>query len=132
LSIDYGNAWFVINAAHGLVVPVTEPSRERFAMNATGEKNGNEFPAARHSVSPAHFYCQAPLAKSVELAGDFNHWKPFPMQLRGDGWWFLQVMLGPGHHQYRFLVDGKPVLDPRAMGVVRDPLNGEASVIAVG
>jgi len=53
------------------------------------------------------------------------------MQRRGDGWWFLQVMLGQGHHQYRFLVDGKPVLDPRAMGVVRNQLNGEVSVVAV-
>ena len=54
------------------------------------------------------------------------------MQPRGDGWWFLQVMLGPGHHQYRFLVDGEPVLDSRAMGRVRDPVNGEASIVAVG
>ena len=53
------------------------------------------------------------------------------MQRRGDGWWFLQVMLGQGHHQYRFLVDGKPVLDPRAMGVVRNQMNEEVSVVAV-
>jgi 1,4-alpha-glucan branching enzyme len=100
-------------------------------MNAIDEKRNGGFPAARHSVSPAHFYHHAPQAKAVELTGDFNHWKPFPMERRGDGWWFLQVMLGPGHHQYRFLVDGKPVLDSRAMGVVRNQSNEEVSVIAV-
>jgi 1,4-alpha-glucan branching enzyme len=42
------------------------------------------------------------------------------MQRRDDGWWFIQVMLIHGHHQYRFLVDGKPVLDPRAAGVGRE------------
>ena len=35
------------------------------------------------------------------------------MQRRDDGWWFIQIMLPHGHHQYRFLVDDKPVLDPR-------------------
>lgn len=100
-------------------------------MNAIDEKPGGGVPAARHSFSPTHFYHHAPQAKLVELAGDFNHWKSFPMQRRGDGWWFLQVMLGHGHHQYRFLVDGKPVLDPRAMGVVRNQSNEEVSVVAV-
>ena len=110
---------------------IVKPSRERFVMNAMDGKPGSGTPAAKHSVSPTHFFHHAPQAESVELAGDFNHWKPFPMQRRGDGWWFLQVMLGQGHHQYRFLVDGKPVLDSRAMGVVRNQLNGEVSVVAV-
>jgi 1,4-alpha-glucan branching enzyme len=66
------------------------------------------------------------------VAGDFNHWNPFPMQRRDDGWWFIQIMLPHGHHQYRFLVDGMPVLDPRAMGKGRNQLNEEVSVVAIG
>ncbi len=54
------------------------------------------------------------------------------MQRRDDGWWFIQIMLPHGHHQYRFLVDGMPVLDPRAMGKGRNLLNEEVSVVAVG
>ncbi len=54
------------------------------------------------------------------------------MEPRDDGWWFIQVMLIHGHHQYRFLADGKPVLDPRAAGVSRDQANEEVSVVAVG
>jgi 1,4-alpha-glucan branching enzyme len=100
-------------------------------MNAIDGKQVGGVPVARHSFSPVHFYHHAPRAQSVELTGDFNHWRPFPMEQRGDGWWFLQVMLGPGHHRYRFLVDGQPALDPRAMGVVRNEWNEEVSVIAV-
>jgi 1,4-alpha-glucan branching enzyme len=65
------------------------------------------------------------------LAGDFNHWNPSPMQRRDGGWWFIQVLLSHGHHQYRFLVDGKPVLDPRAAGKDRDQANEEVSVVTV-
>lgn len=100
-------------------------------MKAIDEKQVGGVPVARHSFSPAHFYHYAPQAQSVELAGDFNHWRPFPMERRGDGWWFLQVMIGAGHHQYHFLVDGQPVLDLRAMGVARNEWNEEVSVIAV-
>ena len=59
--------------------------------------------------------------------------RPCPCDVfRDDGWWFIQIMLPHGHHQYRFLVDGMPVLDPRAMGTGRNQLNEEVSVVAVG
>lgn len=41
----------------------------------------------------------------------------------GDGDGYLQA--------YRFLVDGQPVLDPNATGVVRDAQGEKASLIAV-
>ena len=63
--------------------------------------------------------------------GDFSDWTPLAMQRRVDGWWFLQVSLTHGHHQYRFLIDGRPQLDPRAAGVTRNAVNEEVSVIAV-
>jgi 1,4-alpha-glucan branching enzyme len=101
-------------------------------MNAVdGKPHGEPF-SARYSTRPIHFYCRAPQTSSVQLAGDFNRWNPFPMEWRGDGWWFIQIMLSHGHHQYRFLVDGKPVLDPRAMGKGRNQLDEEVSVVAVG
>jgi len=87
--------------------------------------------SARGSAKPVNFYCAAPHAKSVELVGDFTHWHPFPMRQSLDGWWFAQVMLGHGHHQYRFLVDGMPVLDPHATGITRDERNEQVSLIAV-
>jgi 1,4-alpha-glucan branching enzyme len=87
--------------------------------------------SARTSLKPVNFYCYAPQAKSVELAGDFNHWTPVAMRQRADGWWHLQAELPPGHHQYRFLVDGTPTLDPRSTGVGRNKANETVSIIAI-
>ena len=87
----------------------------------------------KNTTKPVNFYCDAPTAASVVLVGDFNNWDDtsHPMQQRVDGGWFLQVQLTHGHHLYRFLVDGKPVLDPRGMGFARNEQNEQVSLIAV-
>ncbi len=89
--------------------------------------------SAKKMSKPITFVCRAPEAKEVYLAGEFNGWDPrmHPMQRQPDGAWFLQVTLHHGHHQYRFIVDGKPVLDPRAHGTARDKQGDRASLIAV-
>jgi 1,4-alpha-glucan branching enzyme len=52
-------------------------------------------------------------ARSVFLAGTFNDWNPstLPMQRQGSDWVF-PVHLEPGKHLYKFIVDGKWILDP--------------------
>ena len=99
-------------------------------MNIT-QHGDNERYSAHSSHRPVNFLCAAPHARSVELVGDFNHWHPFPMSRLVDGWWQAQVELCHGHHQYRFLVDGQPMLDPRATGVVRDEHDERFSLVAV-
>jgi 1,4-alpha-glucan branching enzyme len=95
------------------------------------------FPSDRYSakkmVKPVNFICVAPGAKHVYLTGDFNGWDAaaHPMHRQPDGAWMLQIPLHHGHHHYRFLVDGKPVLDPRAHGVGRDAKNERVSLLAV-
>lgn len=101
-----------------------EPASSLFASNRY---------SAKRMSKPVNFICVAPSATRVFLAGDFNGWDPetHPMQRQPDGAWLLQVPLHHGHHQYRFLVDGKPVLDPSAQGVARDSHGDLASLIAV-
>ena len=53
------------------------------------------------------------------------------MKRQPDGAWLIQVQLNHGHHHYRFVVDGKPVLDPKANGVARDAKGERVSLIAV-
>jgi hypothetical protein len=53
------------------------------------------------------------------------------MKRQPDGAWLIQIQLSHGHHHYRFMVDGKPVLDPHAHGVARDHLGAKASLVAV-
>jgi 1,4-alpha-glucan branching enzyme len=82
---------------------------------------------------PVNFICVSPAAKKVSLVGDFNGWNPEThlMKRQPDGAWLLQVPLHHGHHQYRFLVDGKPELDPNASGIARDRAGERASLLAV-
>jgi 1,4-alpha-glucan branching enzyme len=100
-------------------------------MDACIEKHAGTGFSARDSISATHFYCAAPGAESVQISGDFNDWRPAPMQRRPDGWWYIQLMVCHGHHQYRFLVDGLPVLDPAAAGVARDERGQPVSLVAV-
>ena len=89
--------------------------------------------SARNMAKPTNFFCAAPEAQSVAVVGDFNDRGPHvhPMQQQRDGSWHLQIPLNHGHHHYAFLVDGRPVLDPRAMGVARNEKNERVSLIAV-
>ena len=89
--------------------------------------------SAKHMAKPVNFVCLAPKAKHVTLVGDFNHWyaQANPMKRQPDGAWTLQLPLHHGHHQYQFMVDGHPTLDPRAQGIARHERHGKVSLIAV-
>src|SRR6476646_9853494 len=86
--------------------------------------------SARNQRKPINFYCDAPDASEVSIAGDFNDWNPasHAMQRRADGTWFAQLELNHGHHHYLFIIDGKPALDPRAQGIGRNEMNEKVSV----
>lgn len=94
--------------------------------------NGKPY-SGKSFANPINFFCVAPDAKEVYIAGDFNEWNPtsHPMQRSPDGNWLVQVLLPHGHHRYWFLVDGKPTLDPRAQGVSRNEKNERVSLMSV-
>ena len=106
-------------------------NEKMFFMNPTQNNVLGERYSAENTHKSVNFYCAAPRAKSVEISGDFNNWHSLPMQRSVDGWWVIQIQLCHGHHQYRFLVDRKPMLDPHATGVARDEQDGQVSLIAV-
>ena len=89
--------------------------------------------SARNNIKPVNFYCVAPGAKAVYLVGDFNDWQIWttPMQRQPDGSWTARVELHHGHHQYVFLVDGDPMLDPHAYGIARNERGERVSLVAV-
>lgn len=68
------------------------------------------------SLTPVEFRHKAPKAKSVELVGDFNAWKPglLKMTRNSDGVWTVSVPVLAGRHKYLYLVDGEPRVDARA------------------
>jgi len=73
-------------------------------------------------------------ASSVAVAGDFTDWRP-TVQLRdpdGDGVWTALVPVGPGVHQYMFVVDGSRwVTDPDASRYVDDGFGHRNAVLAI-
>jgi len=69
------------------------------------------------------FVLESTAAHSVYLAGDFNDWATHALPLKevSPGRWQATVALPPGVHQYRFLVDGEWVNDPRACRTTPNP-----------
>jgi 1,4-alpha-glucan branching enzyme len=60
--------------------------------------------------TPIAFSCDAPSATAVFVAGTFNDWKPdaSPLQRHlSNGNWSGTLSLSPGHHEYKFVIDGQ-------------------------
>jgi 1,4-alpha-glucan branching enzyme len=72
-------------------------------------------------------------AQSVFVIGDFNDWDPsaHAMKQHFDGAWRVDIPVPHGHHHYLLIVDGKPMLDPRAHGIARNEKNEKVSLLAV-
>jgi chromosome partitioning protein len=74
----------------------------------------------------------APEAKTVEIVGSFNDWRPneeHKMERGEDGTWSKVVSLPPGTYQYKFVVDGKWVEDKENPHFIDDPFGGRNSVL---
>lgn len=112
-------------------VGMKAPALDQQAYMNTTQLDHHERHSAHNSHKPVSFFCAAPRAKRVELVGGFNGWQPLPMARSVDGWWTAQVELCHGHHEYQFLVDGQPMLDPHATGAVRNERDERVSLIAV-
>ena len=80
------------------------------------------------------FFYFAPSAKSVSIAGSFNHWNPDKDRLIGPdrkGIWTIVLPLPPGRNEYRFVVDGKEWAPDPSMPSVDDGLGDRNSLIVL-
>ena len=70
-------------------------------------------------------------AKSVSVAGNFNDWRPGATEMVsvGDSRWLKQLVLAPGVYEYRLVVDGEWMPDPRASETSPNPFGGLNSVL---
>jgi len=64
-----------------------------------------------------------PTAAAVAIAGTFNDWRPYATQMVpvGDGRWLKELALLPGTYEYRLVVDGAWIPDPRADATAPNP-----------
>jgi hypothetical protein len=76
----------------------------------------------------------APGAGAVFLAGSFNGWNATQLPLKDDGKgnWSIVHALGPGKHEYKFVVDGAWFADPENPNTVADPYGGTNSLVELG
>jgi hypothetical protein len=100
----------------GWVLPyVLGPGNHQYHYKVDGKEI--ELPAEQSFIIVDANYTfrlsEYPAARQVYLAGDFNDWNPkgLPMSRRGDAW-ECTVHISPGKHRYKFVVDGKWILDP--------------------
>ena len=72
-------------------------------------------------------------AKSVSVAGTFNDWRPGATEMVsvGDGRWLKELVLAPGAYEYRLVVDGEWMPDPRASETASNPFGEDNSVLRV-
>lgn len=75
----------------------------------------------------------APAAKSVQVAGNFNGWRPeaSPLQQTKSGEWSITLRLKSGRYEYRFVMDGAWTDDPQAIQRTPNPHGGLNSVLEV-
>lgn len=72
-------------------------------------------------------------AKRVYLAGNFNRWKEKDLLMqRTDNGWTLPVYLPEGTYTYRFIVDGKWIVDPGNTDRLPNEYDDYNSVIRIG
>jgi hypothetical protein len=65
------------------------------------------------------------------VAGDFNKWKPQPMELK-DGAWIYTVALAPGVYQYAFVNErGEWFVPEKHAGRKEDGMGGHVAVLVV-
>ncbi len=80
------------------------------------------------------FRVQAPDAKTVQVAADFNNWMPEDTELcheDDDGTFGVTVDLAPGRYRYRYVIDGRWVQDPYNTYVESNPYGELNSVVEV-
>ena len=75
-----------------------------------------------------------PVAKSVQLVGDFSSWKPVKdimVQEKANKVWKGIVPLKPGKYQYKFIVDGEWRIDPYNSDVIASDVGVNNSTVEV-
>ena len=79
------------------------------------------------------FLLEMPAAVVVSVAGTFNNWdiSAHPMRKGKDGLWRCKVSLPTGRHEYRFVVDGEWISDPKAAASAPNPHGSSNSVLEV-
>lgn len=97
--------------------------------------SGQSGPVLGTEEGIAQFVAPLPGARSVDVAGSFNDWRPGSLPLTDenhDGVWRAAVVLPAGEHEYMLVVDGERwVADPLAGRYVADGFGRQNALLIV-
>ena len=123
----------------GLDTPQPPPKYEVRSVSAIRKFNtptpiqpvSDRFPALEKQETIFSFF--APTARQVNIAGNFNGWRPdaTPLKRMGAGDWFVRMALRSGQYEYRFVVDGRWTEDPQAAARVANSFGQFNSVLVL-
>jgi anti-sigma factor RsiW len=89
---------------------------------------------AGHPTLLVRFSISAPGASDVHVVGDFNSWSREATPLQdpdGNGVWTISLPLTSGRYQYKFLIDGRWVVEPDAPSYHPDGFGGRNSLLSI-
>jgi len=70
-------------------------------------------------------------AQRVEIAGDFNEWKPRAATRAANGVWYADLTIPPGQYRYAFRVNGTEWRVPDGATAVDDGFGGKSAWLTV-
>jgi len=108
-------------------------ARTRRPAESDGAAAAPEFAIARATAGAGTctITMRAPHARSVEVTGDFTHWKPIALHESADGQWETTLTLAPGTYRMNTRVDGGAWTVPRGVPAMDDEFNGRVGIVVV-
>ena len=74
---------------------------------------------------------RAASASRVDVAGDWNQWRPVPLARGSNGVWYGDFAIAPGLYRYAFRIDGKVWDVPEGVAAVNDGFGGRSAWLSV-
>ena len=99
-------------------------------VTQNGSANGK---TASKKSRKIKFLIEADAKSQICLAGTFNDWNPesLPMKKNGNGMFSTTLLLPPGRHEYKFVVNGQWHADPKCMQANANSFGSANSVVEV-
>lgn len=121
--------------SHRLAVAFTRTWRGDRGSTWPREESWEPLPTvqARGSKGRIELRLHAPDAQLVQVAGDFNQWRPraHTLSRQEDGWWSVHLDLAPGRYEYSYVVDGEWITPPESIITVDDGFGGRNGLLEV-
>lgn len=70
-------------------------------------------------------------AAQVDVAGDWNQWRPIGLTRTADGVWYADLAIPPGEYRYAFRIDGRKWDVPKGVAAVNDGFGGRSAWLSV-